>query len=126
MLARFSLFNSALAFVAAFGWWYADLGRLLWQRDVSHVSVLIIAIYLAATVYLGLYREKASRDTLTWISEGLTTLGLIGTVIAFLLAGNAGSDNEAATAAILSLFVTTLTGLVSAVLLQTQVRFVLR
>jgi hypothetical protein len=125
MLVRFSLFNSALAFLAAFGWWYADLGRLLWQRDVSHMSVLIIAVYLAATAYLGFARERASRETLTWISEGLTTLGLIGTVIAFLMAGNAGSDNEATTAAILSLFVTTLSGLVTAMLLQAQVRFVI-
>lgn len=126
ILARFSLFNSALAAVAIFACWYADLGRLLLERDVSHVSLLIIAIYIAATVYLGIARERASCETLVWIAEGLTTLGLIGTVIAFLLAGNAGSDNEASTAAILSLFVTTLSGLVTAALLQVQVRFVLQ
>lgn len=66
----------------------------LYEADASKLSFLIIAIFSGATCYIGMLthrlwkkKEVTTRalDTCWFIADSLSTLGMIGTVIGFIM-----------------------------------------
>ena len=126
--------------------YYLGLFRLMWIMDVSKISVGILIIYAATTAFIGSMTLKAEKDfkasipfletysPVCWqIAGKLQDLGLIGTVIGFMImlgptfAGINLSDNIATQKMISTMsvgmstaLITTLVGLVCAVLLRFQ------
>ncbi len=126
--------------------YYLGLIDLLWAMDVSKISFIILTIYTSATVLIGSMTRKAERDFVAnrqhlekygpvcWQLAGkMQDLGLIGTVIGFMLllgptfAGIDLSDTIATQKMIAFMglgmgtaLTTTLVGLVCAVLTRLQ------
>lgn len=85
ILTRFALFNSVVLFVLGYIGYFHNGVALLWAIDPTHVTFLILAIYVGITIYLGLFREKSNFEMVHFISNRLTSIGLIGTVIGIMI-----------------------------------------
>ena len=123
------LFGAAIAF--EFGLWTA-----LWYADVTKLSFLILALLVIAigTVGYNIYKPSEYREELCWFaSDSFTSLGMIGTVIGFLiLLGSAFADlnvdDKSSMQAVIAemaigmstALTTTLTGLVASLIIKFQ------
>jgi hypothetical protein len=132
MLARFSLFNSALAFIAAFGWFYADAWRLMLEFDATRMSVVICAIYLLTTAFIG-FRLKDARRGAVFVAAWLPAFGILGSVIGAVLLLHSGNlaDTQTGTefartliAGMSTVMVATAAGIAGMILLMAQIWFV--
>jgi hypothetical protein len=85
MNLRYVTFNSVTAFVVAYAVYFHDAFNLLMKYEKTHVSLFIIAIYLACTVYLGVKGSAANFAAVNFQRLELTALGLLGTIIGFIL-----------------------------------------
>ena len=124
------------------GAYFFDLHLHLFNADVTKISFIIISIFVATSAWIGnatkglLYKDLlATKDvSVGWfISESLMALGMIGTVVGFLLMlgsafGNIDVNNteslqmalsQMATGMSTALY-TTLTGLVCSLLIKVQ------
>lgn len=74
---------------------YLGLFQALWNTDVTKLSFVIITLYTVTTGYIGWLQKKHntlhdemfhSGVNICWFSaESMTSLGMIGTVIGFLI-----------------------------------------
>ena len=66
---------------------YFNLWQLLWYTDHTKISFLILGIFALIHLYLGLVSfRKRQPNNLSWYATDLmVSLGLIGTVIGFML-----------------------------------------
>lgn len=115
--------------------------ELLYQKDVTYISFAILGIFFITTLWIGkwTYRSEMdiiNTDTAKFVANQLVKLGLIGTVIGFImmLAKMSGdfsfaTSEEAApllggmAAGMTAALYTTLMGLVCSGLLQVQLRY---
>lgn len=124
------------------GMYFFDLHLSLYNADVTKISFVIITIFVSTTIWIGnatkglLYKEllKTEDVSVGWfISESLMALGMIGTVVGFLLMlgtafGNIDvNDTESLQLALTQMatgmstaLYTTLTGLVCSLLIKVQ------
>ena len=123
------LFAAAIAF--KFGLWTA-----LWYADVTKISFLVMGLLVLVMGLIGynLYKPASYREELAWFaSDSFTTLGMIGTVIGFLiLLGSAFAelnidDKSTLQAVIVEMAIgmstaltTTLTGLIASLITKLQ------
>tara|TARA_S200000501_G_scaffold369422_1_gene408864 strand:- start:1826 stop:2290 length:465 start_codon:yes stop_codon:yes gene_type:complete len=124
------------------GAYFFNLHLHLYNADVTKISFIIISIFIATSLWIGnatkglLYKELLATKDLSvgwFISESLMALGMIGTVVGFLLMlgssfGNIDVNNteslqlalsQMATGMSTALY-TTLTGLVCSLLIKVQ------
>ena len=61
--------------------------EFLWNTDVTKLSFVTIALWLATSGVIGYgsYKQKTNYDTPWFIAESCMTVGMIGTVIGFML-----------------------------------------
>lgn len=132
MLARFLTFNSALAFIVAFGWWDADIWHLIFEFDATRMSIIICAIYLLTTVFIG-FRLKSARRGAVFIAAWLPAFGILGSVIGAVILLHSGNlaDTQTGTefaktliAGMSTVMVATAAGIAGMILLIVQVWFV--
>lgn len=114
---------------------------ILLEKDITYLSLFIIGIYSISSLYVGfityksqdLYTDQEDTAFLWFITELLVALGMIGTVIGFIVMlgssfadiniQNAQSVKDALTDMALGMstaLYTTLTGLVTSQLLKVQ------
>ena len=110
--------------------------EFLWNTDVTKLSFLTIGLWLATSVLIGYgsYNQKTTYDTSWFIAESCMTVGMIGTVIGFMLMlgssfvnidpSNIESMKQVITemaAGMSTALLTTLTGLVASLFLKIQI-----
>lgn len=68
---------------------YFDAFRLVYEADASKISFLIFGVFVVTTLWVGKLTYYAARNPDTaigwFVSDALQYLGLIGTVIGFIL-----------------------------------------
>ncbi len=59
----------------------------LWNTDITKLSFLTTSLWFATSIFIGYssYRKKINYDTPWFIAESCMTIGMIGTVIGFML-----------------------------------------
>lgn len=141
-LLKWWLIVCSVALLSVAGVYFFDLHITLFNADVTKLSFVIISIFIATSVWIGdatrglLYKELfATKDlSVGWfIAESMMALGMIGTVVGFLLMlgtafGNIDvNDTESLQIALTSMatgmstaLYTTLTGLVCSLLIKVQ------
>lgn len=133
MLTKFVIYNSVIIFIIAYASYFYNGLELLLEYDVSRFTFLIMGIYAISSIYLGIKGRLANLNLLSFISERLTGIGLVGTVIgSMVLLHMLGTSNMTdASQIIVPLFkgfatvmVTTLFGMLFSLLLDFEVRFV--
>lgn len=129
IVLRYSLFNSLVLFLFAYAAYFGNAVQFLWQYDATRFSFLIIGIYLLLTLYIGLTRQYGSAALVYFVSNRLTSVGLIGTVIGImLLMHNLGTQNINDVAQVFgalvrgmsTLLITTLCGMAFSLLMDVQ------
>jgi hypothetical protein len=85
MNIRYVVFNSACAFAVAYFAYFHGAFSLLMQYEKTHVSLLILAIYVACTLYLGVKGQAANFAAINFQRLEMTALGLLGTIVGFIL-----------------------------------------
>lgn len=110
--------------------------EFLWNTDVTKLSFLTIGLWLATSVLIGYgsYNQKTVYDTAWFIAESCMTVGMIGTVIGFMLMlgssfinidpSNIESMKQVITemaAGMSTALLTTLTGLIASLFLKIQI-----
>ncbi|MBZ9807712.1 MotA/TolQ/ExbB proton channel family protein [Mesorhizobium sp. ESP-6-2] len=78
---RLFILNFAGACFVAWAWWLGYVG-FVFTHDVSHISYLISALFLASIA--GVFMGKTTH--LERVEVWLVTLGLIGNVVGFIIA----------------------------------------
>lgn len=66
---------------------YFDMHLFFWQNDITYISSVLLIIYLLTSLFIGIENifGNRSKDIYWFISENCMTLGLIGTVIGFII-----------------------------------------
>ena len=61
--------------------------EFLWNTDITKLSFLTIALWIGTSVVIGFtsYKKKQNYDTPWFVAESCMTVGMIGTVIGFML-----------------------------------------
>lgn len=120
-MIRLSVLNFAGLCFLAWAWWLGYVG-FVFSHDVSHISYLISALFIASMV--GVFLGKTGH--LERVEVWLVTLGLIGNVVGFILAlqnidtgslGSAGGVQKVAASLLAGMgvaFCSTLVGAVAA------------
>lgn len=80
-MIRLGILNFAGLCFLAWAWWLGYVG-FVFSHDVSHISYLISALFIAAIA--GVFLGKTGH--LERVEVWLVTLGLIGNVVGFILA----------------------------------------
>ena len=133
MLTRYALFNSIVLFVIAFTIYFYNSIGFLWFYDQTRVSFGIFAIYVLVTAYIGLMQEKVNFHFIHFISNRLTSIGLVGTVVGIMLlmnsVGTANLTNVSEIVPVLfkgmsTLLITTLFGMIFSLLIDFQMKFI--
>lgn len=133
MTIKYVLFNSVFVFVVAFLTYFYGAFNMLYEYDITRVSFLILGIYAASTIYLGIKRNSANLAFIHFISNRLTSLGLVGTVIGiYLLLHAVGTTNLSDISQVVpplfkgmsTVLVTTLFGMLFSILMDFQIAFV--
>ena len=119
---------------------YFDLHLSLWDNDQTKISFLVLILWTAATVFIGLWHTKKSRleilnlSKIGWyLAETALALGMLGTLAGFLLMlGSAFANLDLANTATLqaaltnmalgmsTALYTTLVGLIVSIFLKSQ------
>jgi hypothetical protein len=119
---------------------YFDLHLSLWDNDQTKISFLVLILWTAATVFIGLWHTKKSRleilnlSKIGWyLAETALALGMLGTLAGFLLMlGSAFANIDLANTATLqaaltnmalgmsTALYTTLVGLIVSIFLKSQ------
>ena len=119
---------------------YFDLHHSLWENDQTKISFMILILWTASTVFIGLWHIKKSRleilnlSKIGWyLAETALALGMLGTLAGFLLMlGSAFANIDLANTATLqaaltnmalgmsTALYTTLVGLVVSIFLKSQ------
>lgn len=102
MNLKYVTFQSLTVFVFAYAVYFQDAFWLLWQYEKTHISLMIIAIYIMSSVYLGFAGEKSNFKAVNFQRLELTSLGLLGTVIGILLMFSHAGDAAAFKAHVIS------------------------
>lgn len=115
---------------------YLGAVEFLWNADTTKLSFLIIVMFIASTVNMGYisYNQKENYDNPYFVSEACMTVGMIGTVIGFMLMlgssfdaidpSNVDSMRRVITdmaSGMSTALLTTLAGLVASLFLKTQI-----
>lgn len=133
LLVRYSIFNSILALVAASACYFFNALGLLLIFDPTKISLLILVILIAVSVYIGLRRENASLWLIKWTARLLPAVGLIGTITGAILLLHAFGTSATTDSAHLAqelmasmapVFITTGAGIGGMALILTQLVFV--
>ena len=110
--------------------------EFLWNTDVTKLSFLTIGLWIATSGMIGYtsYRNKKDFDSHWFIAESCMTVGMIGTVIGFMLMLGSSfvnidpSDIESMKQVIVDMaagmstaLLTTLTGLIASLFLKIQI-----
>ncbi|OUW75534.1 MAG: hypothetical protein CBD74_14210 [Saprospirales bacterium TMED214] len=110
--------------------------EFLWETDVTKLSFLVIALWIGTSAVIGYtgYRKKTNFDTPWFIAESCMTIGMVGTVVGFMLMlgssfaeidpGNIDSMRQVIidmAAGMSTALLTTLTGLIASLFLKVQV-----
>ena len=110
--------------------------EFLWETDVTKLSFLVIALWVGTSAVIGYtgYRKKTNFDTPWFIAESCMTIGMVGTVVGFMLMlgssfaeidpGNIDSMRQVIidmAAGMSTALLTTLTGLIASLFLKVQV-----
>ncbi|TGV26320.1 MotA/TolQ/ExbB proton channel family protein [Mesorhizobium sp. M4B.F.Ca.ET.143.01.1.1] len=80
-MIRLAILNFAGLCFLAWAWWLGYVG-FVFTHDVSHISYLITAVFVASMVGVFLGKTGHLERTEVW----LVTLGLIGNVVGFIIA----------------------------------------
>lgn len=119
---------------------YFDLHINLWTSDQTKISFLILILWTAATIYIGLWHIKKSKTEIVnlskigwYLAETALALGMLGTLAGFLLMlGSAFASIDVSNTATLqtaltnmalgmsTALYTTLVGLVVSIFLKSQ------
>ncbi len=117
-----------------FAWQFGYVDYVL-ANDVTRLSVVIAAVFIAASAYVGVIAAKGKQSTnaLWFASDAVLSLGMMGTVLGLLivLTSNFGSVDTADAAAMSALMAaigsgmgtaltTTIVGLGASVLLKLE------
>tara|TARA_B100000902_G_scaffold400033_1_gene474835 strand:- start:16523 stop:16987 length:465 start_codon:yes stop_codon:yes gene_type:complete len=141
-ILKWWLIICAVTLLTVAGVYFFDLHIALFNADVTKLSFVIISIFIATSAWIGsatrglLYKELLATKDLSvgwFIAESMMALGMIGTVVGFLLMlgtafGNIDvNDTESLQIALTSMatgmstaLYTTLTGLVCSLLIKVQ------
>lgn len=110
--------------------------EFLWNTDVTKLSFLTIALWISASTFIGhsSYHKKLNYDTPWFVAESCMTVGMIGTVIGFMLMlgssfaeidpSNIDSMRKVITdmaSGMSTALLTTLTGLIASLFLKIQI-----
>ena len=110
--------------------------EFLWNTDITKLSFLTIALWVGTSAVIGYssYTSKTNYDTPWFVAESCMTVGMIGTVIGFILMlgssfadldpSNIESMREVITdmaAGMSTALLTTLTGLIASLFLKVQI-----
>tara|TARA_B100000900_G_scaffold6576_1_gene5567 strand:+ start:1479 stop:1919 length:441 start_codon:yes stop_codon:yes gene_type:complete len=110
--------------------------EFLWNTDVTKLSFLTMALWAVTSVLIGVscYLKKTNYDTPWFIAESCMTIGMIGTVIGFMLMlsgsfGNIDPSNIESMKQVIAdmatgmstALLTTLTGLIASLFIKIQI-----
>jgi hypothetical protein len=110
--------------------------EFLWETDVTKLSFLVIALWIGTSAVIGYtgYLKKTNFDTPWFIAESCMTIGMVGTVVGFMLMlgssfaeidpGNIDSMRQVIidmAGGMSTALLTTLTGLIASLFLKVQV-----
>ncbi len=133
MLLRYSIFNSICVFVLGYALYFHDVFGLLLAHDPTRFTFLIFGIYVALTAYLFWKKESANFKFVKFMSDRLSSIGLIGTAIGvMILLQTVGTANVTEITQIVgplflgmgTVLVTTVFGLGFSLLMDFQVTYV--
>lgn len=110
--------------------------EFLWNTDITKLSFLTIALWVGTSAVIGYssYNSKTNYDTPWFVAESCMTVGMIGTVIGFILMlGSSFADLDPSNiesmravitdmaAGMSTALLTTLTGLIASLFLKVQI-----
>lgn len=110
--------------------------EFLWNTDITKLSFLTIALWVGTSAVIGYssYTSKTNYDTPWFVAESCMTVGMIGTVIGFILMlGSSFADLDPSNiesmravitdmaAGMSTALLTTLTGLIASLFLKVQI-----
>ena len=110
--------------------------EFLWNTDITKLSFFTMALWIGTSAVIGYssYNSKTNYDTPWFVAESCMTVGMIGTVIGFILMlgssfadldpSNIESMREVITdmaAGMSTALLTTLTGLIASLFLKVQI-----
>lgn len=66
---------------------YFDMHLFFWYKDTTYISSLIAVLYYITSAFIGIETalQNKSKEVYWFISDNMMTLGLIGTVIGFMI-----------------------------------------
>ncbi len=85
MLTRYSIFNTITAFAILYAIWFHDAIGFLWTYDQTRFSFVITGIYILITLYIGVMGVNVNVNLVHFVSNRLTSIGLIGTVVGMMI-----------------------------------------
>ena len=110
--------------------------EFLWNTDITKLSFLTMALWVGTSAVIGYssYNSKTNYDTPWFVAESCMTVGMIGTVIGFILMlGSSFADLDPSNiesmravitdmaAGMSTALLTTLTGLIASLFLKVQI-----
>ena len=110
--------------------------EFLWNTDITKLSFLTMALWIGTSAVIGYssYTSKTNYDTPWFVAESCMTVGMIGTVIGFILMlGSSFADLDPSNiesmrrvitdmaAGMSTALLTTLTGLIASLFLKVQI-----
>jgi hypothetical protein len=82
-MKRWLLFNSATAFIIAYLYQFYDGLNWLIVNDPTHLSLVIAAVYVLVSGYLGYgtFKGRINAGFVSWVPDIILGIGLVGTVV---------------------------------------------
>jgi len=104
--------------------------QMLWEQDVTYLSLGIVVVYVGATALIGLRaRSNQPNAQFHYVCEVLERVGILGTFIGLVLAFQALRDMDPngewrhhLLEGVSTKFLCSITGIVAAIFLRTQLR----
>jgi hypothetical protein len=118
-------FNCVSLFIMAFLIQFYDAANFIWTMDKTHITLVILALYVTCSAYLGIMGDKINFKKIRFHLNRFTMWGLIGTMTGLILMFMGADDMEAFRQNILTevgpVFLTGLFGLASSIALDYQI-----
>lgn len=84
-MKKYVLFHTVSIAIFVYLWQFFDILNLIVAMDPTGVTLIILSLYILASIYLGWFRMDSNFQAVKFLSSKFTGIGLVGTVIGIML-----------------------------------------
>lgn len=131
-LTKYTIYHSISVFILAYAVYFHNAFNVLLVIDPTRVTLIILAIYICLSLYMGIKQNKTNFKLVKHIGNRLTSIGLAGTVIGIMMLmasighldlTNINSVVGPLFSGMATVFITTLFGIIGYLLVDFQIAF---